>query len=120
MLYDTQVEMPEFWWGSQNHFTLVCTMQRGGGNPLSGSSILPKPPALKLYPNPVKDLLRVESASAWHEALVLDAQGRVVLKVRYNVVQPGLDVSRLPAGAHILRLLGSTGEKIASSKFVKH
>ncbi len=120
MLYDTQVEMPWFSWGSQDQFPLMCTMSRGWGNPLSSSNILPSPRPLKLYPNPMQDLLRVESTSAWYEAIVLDAQGKVVLQVRYTAVQPGLDVSRLPAGAYILHLVDVAGEKIGAEKFVKH
>ncbi len=29
MLYDTDVEMPEFFWWSANYFPLMCTMSRG-------------------------------------------------------------------------------------------
>ncbi len=88
-------------------------------DPLSVPDIVPKLPSLKLFPNPVQDLLLVESTAGWKEFLVLDAQGKVVQSGSYNAVQPGLDVSSLPSGAYILRLLGNVGEKIGAARFVK-
>jgi Secretion system C-terminal sorting domain len=75
---------------------------------------------LIVYPNPAKDWVQMEFASARNVVLVnvVDALGRIVqTKVLPTSSNLKLDVSSLTNGLYYLQL--SDGEKIATAKFVK-
>ena len=55
---------------------------------------------LTIYPNPVKDILRVTGAQT-EEYEVFDLMGRTVLR---GFLNEGIDVSELPAGVYVLRI----------------
>jgi len=64
---------------------------------------------LTIYPNPVKDILRVTGAQT-EEYEVFDLMGRTVFQ---GFLNEGIDVSELPSGAYILRIRNE------SRRFVK-
>jgi Secretion system C-terminal sorting domain len=75
---------------------------------------------LIVYPNPAKDWVQMEFASARNVVLVnvVDALGRIVqTKVLTTSSNLKLDVSSLANGLYYLQL--SDGEKIVTAKFVK-
>lgn len=64
-------------------------------------------PVVSLSPNPVTDVLRVkvQGALAPDAALILtDVTGRVALTQNITAAETAVDMSRLPAGAYILRI----------------
>jgi len=61
---------------------------------------------LTIYPNPVKDILRVTGAQT-EEYEVLDLMGRTVLQ---GFLNEGINVSKLPSGTYVLRI-GNEGRR---------
>lgn len=57
--------------------------------------------SLKVYPNPVADLLQVKVPAGTYELRVLDLQGRVVLQSAI-ASEGSLDMQTLPAGVYVI------------------
>jgi hypothetical protein len=58
-----------------------------------------------LYPNPVKDILKLSGVNAQHQLMITDIMGRVMYS------GPGkeeLDVSNLPSSLYLLTVTGDT------------
>lgn len=71
---------------------------------------------LRLWPNPVEEVLLIEGAvGAWSE--VVDVTGRVVLATRMTGPIHRLNVAELPSGAYVLRALD--GDHHRSATFMK-
>ncbi|MCL2028030.1 MAG: choice-of-anchor J domain-containing protein, partial [Bacteroidales bacterium] len=70
---------------------------------------------LTVYPNPVKDVLHIQTDEVITEIFVLDLHGRVVMHVRGH--QTSLDLQPLAAGQYIIRI--HTATEIRSVKVVK-
>ena len=70
-----------------------------------------------VYPNPVDDVLNINSINDLSEGVVtiFDIQGKVVLNQKHEIDK--LDVSNLEAGIYVLRL--ENQEKLSIQKFVK-
>ncbi|MDR1758766.1 MAG: endonuclease [Bacteroidales bacterium] len=62
------------------------------------------PNPLKIYPNPAKDLLRIENGE-WEmeNAQILDLTGRIIVNCQLSTVN-SINVSHLPAGMYLLRV----------------
>ena len=57
---------------------------------------------LTIYPNPVKDVLNIQTDEVITEIFVLDLNGKVVMHVRGH--QTSLDLQSLVAGQYIIRI----------------
>jgi hypothetical protein len=65
---------------------------------------------IKVYPNPVNDLLNIELTSATAQVSIIDALGKVVLcKTIYQ--NATLNVSELAAGMYTIRIATETANK---------
>jgi hypothetical protein len=74
--------------------------------------------ALKVYPNPVVNVLYVKNTSAQPTKYeIIDLQGRVVKQGTFGVNKRSINVSRLNPGVYIIKL--SDGKNIIRTKFVK-
>ena len=76
--------------------------------------------ALKIWPNPVSGLLHLQLPDGESEVegvVVSDMLGRVMLR-KDRVTASGLDVSTLPAGMYLLKLIPAAGQAY-TGKFVK-
>jgi hypothetical protein len=68
--------------------------------------------ALKLYPNPAKNVLNVKSGSVL-DITIYDAAGRTVLVQKNNLNQP-VDVSQLSAGSYsVVAASGSFSQRLS-------
>lgn len=70
-----------------------------------------------LYPNPVKDVLTIESASQISNATVYDFTGRQLLQVNGSSKKETINVQSLPAGNYVLRVQEGATQK--SYTFIK-
>lgn len=72
---------------------------------------------LKIYPNPVKDVLNISlPQSGYYDIVVYDAVGRQILKSGGNNLV-GLKVSSLESGAYFI--MATDGKESYSGKFIK-
>jgi len=71
--------------------------------------------AFNIYPNPVADLLHIETDSPQAEVSILSLNGSLVLK--QTITQGIVTVSALPAGVYIISI--STKEQTFRRKFIK-
>jgi uncharacterized repeat protein (TIGR01451 family) len=70
---------------------------------------------VNIYPNPVTDILHLDTKENWTKAEIYDISGRIMRSV--TLVGQSLDVSELESGSYFVRL--KDGEKVGVVKFVK-
>ena len=63
---------------------------------------------LRIYPNPVSEILNLSLPAGQWKAELLDSQGRQIAV--YEKVTKQIDMSEMPAGNYVLRLMGAQGE----------
>lgn len=114
MLFEESVEMPTFWWGSQEHFPLWVTFFRGFGDPLSLTDNEGKS-KFNVSPNPVQNVLTLQNAESVKSIRIFDMNGRVVSESDYTNLQ--VDVSALHEGIYLLEIGTPTGSSVV--KFIK-
>ena len=68
----------------------------------------------KIYPNPVSDILNIESKEALDFIRVINVLGKEVLSSKEN----SIDVSKLPSGLYFVEI--SAGNKSATKKIIKY
>jgi hypothetical protein len=73
--------------------------------------------SFRLYPNPVKDFLRIQAGSEISLVRVLDMQGRLLVSIPIGRDRYDLDLSRLARGTYVIKII--TVEKAYSGKIVK-
>ena len=74
--------------------------------------------SVAIYPNPVQDLLEIQSPVNFKEYLVLSADGRLILKGNLSAgSQQLVDVSSLTIGSYLIHLKSDSGISVKS--FVK-
>ncbi len=66
--------------------------------------------AITLYPNPVKEMLFIESTSALNTISVFNLTGRKVLVSKINAMRATIDMSALSPGVYFIRLLQTDGK----------
>ncbi len=72
-----------------------------------------------VFPNPVTNVLQVQTTAVLTGYSVMDINGREVLKGNFSGnSQNKIDVSELPAGTYILRTLDNSGA-MKNVQFVK-
>ena len=65
----------------------------------------------KLFPNPVTDILNIESEASVSEIEVYNTLGKQVLKTRPNAISPSLDMSALSSGVYLVSVtIGNTSK----------
>ena len=75
--------------------------------------------SLQIYPNPVQDLLFIQSDETERmQGHILDLQGRVVRSLRHIQNDEGIDVSGLPAGIYVLSI--TVRNQVFTQKFIKN
>ena len=57
-----------------------------------------------VYPNPVKDVLNIESAAAVSSVVVYDVLGKAVLMAQPDAISPKIDMSGLSSGAYLVQV----------------
>jgi hypothetical protein len=72
-------------------------------------------PEVNIYPNPVSDILYLDTNDYWTKADIYDIAGRIIRSVSLN--GQSIDVSGLESGTYFIRL--KDGEKVGLVKFVK-
>ncbi|MBK9255062.1 MAG: T9SS type A sorting domain-containing protein [Saprospiraceae bacterium] len=70
---------------------------------------------VKIYPNPVRDILHISTEEIWTKAEIYDISGRIVRSLTLDGTS--VDVSGLESGTYFIRL--KNGGKISRVKFVK-
>lgn len=73
---------------------------------------------LKIYPNPSKDVIKIEGLDLRNSSLVeiYDMSGNKV-SANNNITKDGIDISFLPKGVYTLKLI--EGDSVFSERFVK-
>lgn len=74
-------------------------------------------PGWQYYPNPVRDILRVEADAEITRISLTDMQGRVLLTVSVNSSYCALDMSSFSRGTYLIRVV--TSEKTYTGKVVR-
>ncbi len=82
-------------------------------NPVSSTGDIVQ--SVIIYPNPVSDILYLQTNEQWTKAEIYDISGRIIRQV--SVDRSSLDVSRLESGLYLARLFNGT--KAGQIKFVK-
>lgn len=75
---------------------------------------------IKVYPNPVQDILNVSNANGGNTVLeVIDATGRSVMTRTLHGANSRLDVSALPNGLYMYQLRSTNRQVLRTGKFLK-
>ena len=64
---------------------------------------------MKIFPNPVEDMLTIESLSKMKQIYLFDMYGNLVLKQEIDAHRPTLQLTNLPAGIYNLEIITATG-----------
>jgi len=71
---------------------------------------------IRIFPNPAKEIIAVKTNVPVSQILIMDTKGRVMSGINYD--RSGIiDISSLPDGIHILRLISHN--KIYHAKLIK-
>lgn len=73
-----------------------------------------------VYPNPGKDNLYVRTALKDCSIQLFDAQGRVVRQSALSSHVSSIDMSNLPAGNYLYRIIQSNDKHVLSGSWIKH
>ncbi|MCF2219983.1 T9SS type A sorting domain-containing protein [Chryseobacterium sp. PS-8] len=92
--------------------TYTTTVQ----NVLSTSEMVSKNNEVSIYPNPVKEVLNIQSKNEIVKAEIYDASGRILSSA--SVKENSMNVSELAKGNYIIKL--STKDKTFVQKFIKN
>ena len=84
---------------------------------LSVNDVAKKDSNLKIYPNPVSDILNIDSASKIKSVKIYDLSGKNVLTEVVNTNKPTLNVSSLTSGTYVITAESETG--LQSAKIIK-
>lgn len=82
-----------------------------GGIDYSNAIEIERNPLIRIYPNPITDILNLELPSQDWQAELYDSSGRLVKKVAN--IGDKLDLTVLTQGTYILRLIGPRGQRIS-------
>lgn len=75
-------------------------------------------PGLKLFPNPVNDILYLDIPVNRMQLKIIDLSGRVLLHQDVAAKENSIDVSTLSPGLYIIQV--SNGNSIFNSRFIRH
>lgn len=75
---------------------------------------------VKLFPNPVKDVLHINTqGAASGEVQIINAIGQVVLVSSFDQSLFGINTAALPEGAYLVHVYNDSKELLASEKLIK-
>ncbi|MFZ9847241.1 MAG: T9SS type A sorting domain-containing protein [Flavobacteriales bacterium] len=72
---------------------------------------------IKVYPNPVNDVINISTNGSFTKMEIYDIKGRIVLKNNFPPTFMQLDVSNFSEGIYVIRL--TKDGMVSSVKFVK-
>ena len=72
---------------------------------------------LKIYPNPVKNILSIDSKSMVKNVRIINIAGQEVYNKQLNKMNPQVNASHLPKGVYIINI--ETTEGIVTKKIIK-
>jgi hypothetical protein len=72
--------------------------------------------SINIYPNPAHDFLRIDSEYAVREAVIQNAEGKLI---HLQDVSNTIDISSLPTGAYIVRCT-LDNEAVITKQFIKN
>ncbi|AZA82608.1 T9SS C-terminal target domain-containing protein [Chryseobacterium lactis] len=98
-----------------NHPIITNTATTTVENTLATTEVQSNKDQLTIYPNPVKDVLNIQSKNEVKKVEIYDAAGRIVLST--GVSQKSVDVSALPKGNYMIKIM--TKNAISHLKFIK-
>ncbi|MBK9742664.1 MAG: T9SS type A sorting domain-containing protein [Saprospiraceae bacterium] len=70
---------------------------------------------INVYPNPVSDILHLQTEETWMKAEIFDVSGRIIRSA--SLSSQSIDVSTLESGTYFVRL--RNGDRVGRVKFVK-
>ena len=70
---------------------------------------------INVYPNPVSDILHLQTEETWTKAEIFDVSGRIIRAA--SLSSQSIDVSTLESGTYFVRL--RNGDRVGRVKFVK-
>ena len=76
-----------------------------------------KPVSIKLYPNPVRDVLTIEGLQNTNNISIISLQGSVLAKATASGSTYAWNIKQLPAGTYYLRI--EAGKNVTALKFIK-
>src|SRR5690554_3212646 len=66
-----------------------------------------------VYPNPVKDVLNIQTKATVDQVVVYDILGKVVLAAQPGVISPKVDMSTLPSGVYMVKVaIGNSSKTV--------
>ena len=87
-------------------------------DPSLESPIIPFSQSIIIYPNPVNDVLHINTVSGMYQTLTITNNiAQVMLQQNITAAETAVSVSKLPAGMYYVSLRGSAG--VLVTKFVK-
>lgn len=82
----------------------------------TGIELLPED-VISLYPNPAKEVLRLESDLPLQTVKLIDVNGKEVLRIAQSNLSMSLDIGSLPSGMYLLQ--AETDEGVWRKKWIK-
>ena len=73
--------------------------------------------SFSVYPNPVKDVLNIQTKTAVDQVVIYDVLGKVVLSVQPEVISPKIDMGSLSSGAYMVNV--TIGNSTKTIKVIK-
>ncbi|MCH2489607.1 MAG: T9SS type A sorting domain-containing protein [Flavobacteriales bacterium] len=98
----TQLGSMDFFSIDANNMMFVDDVDYRQGNVLSNDEF--SATNFSVYPNPVKDVLNIESATAVDSIEVYDVLGKRVLTASPDRISPSIDMSALTSGAYMVKV----------------
>jgi PKD repeat protein len=89
-------------------FTVTVNACLGIGDVASSASATGEVSGIRIYPNPIKDILFIEAATQT-QLYIFDITGKQVLEAKLNAGQNKLNAENLPAGVYSLKTIGVIG-----------
>lgn len=69
--------------------------------------------SFSVYPNPVKDLLTIQTKTAVDQVVIYDILGKIVMAVNPEVISPKIDMSTLSSGAYLVKVtIGNSSKTV--------
>ena len=119
LLFEDNVELPHYSWGSQDHFPLFISFDCSGENIKSIES----DNKISLFPNPVSDKFSIASEYPIKEILITDVLGNTIYNNDLKNINQlkkieAIDVSVIPKGIYLIKIK-SFNNQAYIEKFIK-
>ena len=111
LLLDNHAEMPDFWWGSGNHFPLWVNIQRGPYPPLAVDKI--NDSEFSIYPNPTNSEILISFSKVTNANLrIYNANGVLVKTGVIHGDQKRIDLKGLSSGLYFVEIKDENGSVV--------